>query len=145
MITNCGSIYVLNTMEEMLGYVEYSKDSLPGKLYKFKVRVGVIKRRPPRHDCFQFMLEMGREHIELILNGSSLDELKHLIFIFPERWMNVSEQRNFMSIMNKHPDAETLELVDIITSSPLLISSFYPEQIRIITWDDDKDYDHEKL
>jgi hypothetical protein len=132
-----------SVIESMLGDIHYSVDSNPGKLYPFKVRVGCVKRRPPRHVFFEYALEMGRLYIERILDGSSLDGAKELTFIFPERWMNVAEQQKFMYAMLKHPEAGTIKKVDIITSSPLLISNFFREQIRILTWDDDGDYDKE--
>jgi len=126
-------------LESLLGDIDYPKDSIPGKLYPFKVRVGCVKRRPPRHDYFQYILEIGRGHIKNILDGSSLGGSKHLTFIFPERWMNVAEQRSFMSIMKDHPEVNIIENVDILTSSSILLGSFRHEQMHILTWDDDKD------
>jgi len=138
MVISCGSL-----IEEMLGDINYPKDSNPGKLYPFKVRVGCVKKRPPRHDYFQYILEMGRMNIERILDGSSLNDAEELTFIFPERWMSVHEQQKFMYAMIKHPESNSITKVDIITSSAVLISNFYNEQIRILTWEDDKDYDKE--
>lgn len=138
MVRTLGSI-----MEEMLGDIDYSKDSPAGELYPFKVRVGCAKRRPPRHKYFQWMLEIGRLHINQVLNGTSFNGVKELTFIFPERWMNVAEQQKFMYAMVKHPEVKMIEKVDIITSSPLIISSCYREQIRILTWEDDIEYDKE--
>lgn len=130
-------------MDQMLGDIDYPKDSHAGKLYPFKVRVGCVKRRPPRHNYFEYIIDVGRVYIKRILDGSSLNGTKELTFIFPERWMNVLEQQQFMSAILKHPEVGTIKKVDIITSSPLLISNFFREQIRILTWDDDKDYDKE--
>jgi len=138
MIVNCK-----DKIEEMLGDINYLKDSRPGKLYPFNVRVGIVQKRPPRHDYFQYMLEMGRTNIERIFDGISLGGLKELIFIFPERWMSIAEQQRFMSVIVKHPEVNTIERIDIITSAPLLISNFYSEQVRILTWEDDKNYDKE--
>ncbi len=136
MVTNLNSM-----IEEMLGDINYSKDSKSGRLYPFKVRVGLVQRRPPRHDYFQYMLEMGRLDVERILDGSSLCGKNQLTLIFPERWMGVSEQQKFMYVIVNHPEAKTIETVDMITSSPLLIGNFYREQIRILTWNDDRSYD----
>jgi len=126
--------------EEMLGDINYPKDSSPGKLYKFKCRVGCVKRRPPRHKYFDYIREMGCGDIDRVFNGESFNGKKHLTFVFPERWMGVAEQQAFTAVLNKHPEVDSLEQVDIITSSPMLIGSFYAEQIRILTWLDDKNY-----
>lgn len=136
-VTSVGDV-----IESMLKDIDYPKDSVPGRLYSFKVRVGCIKRRTPRHKYFQWILDMGKENIERVLNYESFNGVKDLTFVFPERWMNVDEQRCFMYILKKHPESETLETVDIITSSPIMISSFSREQILILTWDDDKDCDY---
>lgn len=127
-------------IDSMLGDINYPKDSSAGKLYPFKVRVGCVKRRPPRHEFFEYIREMGMPDIDKVFKNESFGGKKTLTFIFPERWMGVAEQQAFTAVLEAHPEAKTLEQVDIITSSPLLIGSFYAEQIRILTWDDDDNY-----
>lgn len=127
-------------LDSMLGDIDYPKDSAPGTLYPFKVRVGCAKRRPPRHEFFEYLIDMGMPDIDKVFKNESFEGKKSLTFIFPERWMGVAEQQAFMAALSAHPEAETLEQVDIITSSPLLIGNFYKEQIRILTWDDDDNY-----
>jgi len=130
-----------SVFEEMLGDIDYPEDSFAGKLYKFKCRVGCVKRRPPRHDYFEYILEMGVGDIDKVFKGESFDGKTHLTFVFPERYMAVTEQQAFTSILNNHPEADSLEQVDIITSCPMLIGSFHNVQIRILTWEDDHLYD----
>lgn len=130
-----------SVFEEMLGDIDYPEDSFAGKLYKFKCRVGCVKRRPPRHKYFEYILEMGSGDIDKVFKGESFRGKKHLTFVFPERYMGVTEQRAFTSVLNNHPEADSLEQVDIITSNPMLIGSFHNIQIRILTWEDDHLYD----
>ncbi len=127
-------------LDSMLGDIDYPKDSSSGKLYPFKVRVGCVKRRPPRHEFFEYLIDMGMPDIDKVFKNESFEGKKDLTFIFPERWMGVAEQQAFTAALAAHPEAETLRQVDIITSSPLLIGSFYAEQIRILSWEDDDIY-----
>ena len=123
--------------EYMLGDINYDQNSKAGRLYPFKVRVGCIRRRPPRHKFFEFILDLGRLDVEKILEKKSLGTKTELTLVFPERWMGVHEQRSLMSNLLEHQDVVQLKQVDILTSSPLLISSFMKEHIRILTWKDD--------
>ena len=129
--------------DSMLGDIDYPKDSEVGKLYPFKVRCGVIKRRPPRHEFFQFIIDMGRNNIDRVLKHQAFGQKPptELTFVFPERWMGVAEQQGFMSRLKKHPDAENIERVNLLTSSPIMVSDFMREHLRILTWEDDAAYD----
>jgi len=127
--------------EELLGDINYPDDSVAAKLFPFKVRVGVVKLRPPRHEFFEFMLNMGTIDIERILYKKSLRGKKHLTFVFPERWMSVQEASAFTSMLLKNPDVSKIEQVDMLTSSPMIIGSFRSEQIRILTWKGDEAYE----
>jgi hypothetical protein len=121
-------------MDDMLGDIKESDNPL----YPFKVRVGVIKYRSPRHKFFEYIRDMGSGDIDRVFDCRSFRN-KDLVFVFPERWMSVHEQRNFMHYLNKHPDADSLESVDVITSSPIMIGDFAHEMIRIITWPDEEE------
>lgn len=127
-----------NVFEAMLGDIDYDLNSDRGKLYPFKVRCGVVRRRPPRHEFFEYFLDFGRGYIDDVFTGKPLP--KYLAFVFPERWLGVAEQQAFTHILSQHPCAEYIEMVDIITSSPLVVSSFHREMIRILSWEDDEKY-----
>jgi len=58
--------------------------------------------------------------------------------------MNVSEQRNFMWQLKQHPDVGKIEQVDMITHSPLMLGDFSRHMIRVLKWDDDILYEHER-
>lgn len=126
-------------MDEMLGDINYSPDSKAGKLYPFFIRVGCVRRRPPRHSFWEYIREMGSSQIDRVLKGYSLDS-ENLTFVFPERHMGVAEQQAFTHALSQHPDVDKIKSVDIITSSPLIIGGFIREQIRILSWPDDEDY-----
>jgi hypothetical protein len=120
-------------LEEMLGDIDVVDQ---GELYPFGVRVGVVKYRPPRHECFEYMLNMGYTDIEKVLEHRGVLS-GYLTFVFPERHMGIHEQRKFMYEMCKHPTVDKINRVDIITSCPLMISDFMAQMIRIITWPGD--------
>lgn len=126
--------------EDMLGDINYPLEKY-ADTYPFKVRVACVKRRPPRHDFFEFIRNMGLEDIDRVLAGKPLRGREVLTFVFPERWMNVVEQQSFMSCLMKNPDIDKIKQVDIVTSSPLLIGNFFSEMIRVVTWEDDKNYE----
>ena len=136
-VSSAGSL-----MDNMLGDINYDEDKHARELYPFKVRVGVIKFRPPRHEFFEYILDMGMAHIEKILyEGDTFDPPSDMTFVFPERWMSAHEQRSFMYKMCKMKNVDKIRQVDIITSSPLMISDFMGCMIRIITWPDDQKYE----
>jgi len=125
--------------DDMLGDINYEPDSKAGELYPFFVRVGCIKRRPPRHRFFELLIDMGRPHIDAVMNHNLINQ-SELTFVFPERWLGVAEQQAFTLVLSKHPEVKNIKQVDIITSSPMIIGSFMAEQIRIITFPDDDLY-----
>jgi len=127
--------------ENLLGDINYSNDSFASQLYPFKVRVGVVKLRPPRHEFFEFIIDMGYLDIDRILQKKSLKGKTKLTFVFPERWMGVQETSAFMHLLVNHPEVSKIKQVDILTSSPMMISNFAAEQIRILTWDGDEKYE----
>jgi len=129
--------------EEMLGDINYENDKFSMELYPFKVRVGMPYRRPPRHKMWEWILEMGRQDVDRNFRKESFEK-SHLTFVFPERWMNVSEQRNFMHQLKQHPEVETLKQVDIITHCPIMLGDFTRHMIRVLRWDDDLIYEYEK-
>lgn len=126
--------------DELLGDINYSDDSFAAEIYPFKVRVGIVKLRPPRHEFFEFIRDMGYNDIERVLFKKSLNK-KHLTFVFPERWMGVQEISAFMSLLIENPDVSKIERVDILTSSPIMISNFDREHLRILSWEDDGKYE----
>lgn len=126
---------IADLFEEWLGDISEA-DQRTGDIYKFPVRVGCVKMAAPRHERFEFVREMGYTDIDRVFNKKPFGK-DVLTFVFPERHMSVHEQQAFMARLNDHPDAANLKRVDILTSSPIQISSFHREMIRILTWADD--------
>ena len=127
--------------DEWLGGIHYTKDDECAKTYPFWVRVGCVKVAPPRHERFEYIREMGAAQIEDVMQGNPLNS-EHLTFVFPERHMSIHEQSTFMLKLAIHPDARSgkIKTVDMLTSCPLMISSFHREQILILQWEDDDHY-----
>ena len=123
--------------DQMLGDISYEPDSTAGRIYPFFVRVGCVKRRPPRHEFFEMVLDFGYALIDKVMYHEKIDQ-KQLAFVFPERWLGVAEQQAFTHVLSKHPEAKLIDQVDIITSSPMIIGGFRSEQIRVLTWPDDE-------
>jgi len=125
--------------DQLLGDINYKDDT---NLYPFKVRVGVVKYRPPRHEFFEIILNMGYTNIDPILYHKKFNPPPTLNFVFPERFMNVHEQYGFIPKLKNHPEVNQIKQVDIITSNPMIIGNFKKEMIRVIQWpDDDKKYE----
>ena len=125
-----------DTFEHWLGDIKY--DPADRGLYPFMARVGVVKYRPCRHECFEYLREMGSGEIEKVLYHKGTIE-GHLTFMFPERHMSVHEQRAFMHALSTHPTVDKVKCVDLITSCALMVGDFFGEMIRIITWPEDEE------
>ena len=77
--------------------------------------------------------DFGRNAVAKLLDeGKKLSG--ELVFVFPERWMNVREQQIFTKLLG---ECEGIKSVDLITISPLIISGIKRENIRILSFDDD--------
>ena len=99
--------------------------------------MGVIKYLPPRHEFFEFFVDLGRMSITKVFEHEPF-LTTDLVFVFPERWMSVQEAHYFMWRLDQHPDVHggKIENVDILTSSPHLISGCPRSSLRIITMGD---------
>jgi hypothetical protein len=69
-------ISAVSFFDPFLKDIKYEKDSFAAQLYHFFLRVGVIQKRPPMHEIFYFVRELGATHIERVFNGSSCVKLK---------------------------------------------------------------------
>jgi hypothetical protein len=117
------------------GWMPERDDNFP-----FRVRVVVIRARPPRDPYFEYFRDIGMLSIEKALYdkpGLADKPESNLMFFFPERHMSVQEQQMFMSMLANHHQTGNIAHVDIVTSNPLILSDFRAEQIRIINWPDD--------
>jgi hypothetical protein len=113
---------------KQLEYCQHVKESYPD----FPIQVIVVKDIPPRDKRFQFERDMGTGFLDAIMEMGELPKGSVLIY-FPERWLSVGEQRLFMSSIMDNPTRKNIQLLQIVTSSPMIVSDFFREMIRIIS------------
>lgn len=105
----------------------------------YKFRVGCIKMAAPRDPRYAMLLDVGLVNIEAIFDNKPLVN-SNLCFVFPERFLSIHEQQSFFCKLEKHPDFDKIESIDMITSSPLIIGGVRRDNILIITHDNDHMY-----
>jgi len=110
--------------------------------YPFTVRMAVAGYRvTPRHSRFDYLLEQGRGHIEAIVKHKPLVGIScgtTLLFVFPERFMSVHEQRLFLHRLKTHPDVAKVKGVDIVTQNPLVVGGCPNGCLKLFNFPDDK-------
>lgn len=127
---------VASFIEEMLGNLD-PETAKPD--YPFGWRVGCVKMCSPRHERFDFVRDMGADLLDKVFNNVPISQT-HITFMFPERHMSVHEQQAFTYALSRHQSKDTIEQIDLITSSPLIMSSFKRDYINILTWSDDEQH-----
>lgn len=98
----------------------------------FPIQVLVVKDIPPRHEMFELERDFGSGFLEDIMEMRSLPAGK-LLFYFPERWLSVEEQRLFMWAIMANPTRKKITLLQLLTSSPMMVSDFHREMIMVIS------------
>lgn len=124
----------------LLDGVPFADDDLTRMVYpKFRVRVVVIKKRPPRHPAFEFFLDLGKNLLDSIMNGTPLPRATaDLVFVFPERWLSTPETQQFMGKVNDHPQAgELFKTVTLVTSNPVILTDFFAHNMKTVEFPDD--------
>jgi len=102
-------------------------------VYPFPVKVAVVVKRPPRHKYFEWFRDIGRVNVERLFNNEPLKVGDGLLtFVFPERWMSVEEQTMFMLKVLENPNKEAIKELNLVTSSPMILSDFTRTMIRMI-------------
>lgn len=126
--------------------VEYilGQEWQPDKQYhtEFPIRCLAIVSRPSRDDYFELFRDVGKPNIDKALYnrpGLAPKPGSVLVFVFPERHMSVGEQRNFISTLHKHSESDNIERVDLVTSSPIILSDLFANQIMTVLWPEDDD------
>ena len=91
----------------------------------------LVSQLPPRDEQFLFHLEMGRSHIQAVLEHRKLGS-NNLFFCFPERWMCAKEEMMFIPLLEKHPEIlkSQLTIVSMITKSPLIAGNLRKDDLR---------------
>lgn len=108
--------------------------------YGFELRVVVSKDIPPRHSIFSFIRGMGVTKFDEIFSGE-LDRLpEEWMLAFPERHCSMVEMQKLIYQMVKLNREKNLGMkrLDILTSSPWVISDSMSECVAIIGFPDGK-------
>jgi len=100
--------------------------------YPFAVRVLVCKDITPRDPRVEMVLDMGRGFTERVFDPRE-QLFKREFAVFPERFMSCIEQQSTMEIIKRKAAESGLTDLRIVTSSPLLVSAFHKEYIRILS------------
>lgn len=82
-------------------------------MYGSNVRIAYIRKWSPRHSYFDGTLEYGKNFVEAVLSGTPLPDNQFVYLVFPERWMNVFESRNFRRLLESHADWSSIKNLNI--------------------------------
>lgn len=112
--------------------------------YGFELRVVCSKDIPPRHSMFEFIREMGINKFDEIFSETLSTLPEHWFLAFPERHCSVQEIYKLIYQISKLNKEKNLGLkrLDILTSSPAILSDTYNGCLTVIQFPDGKiDYD----
>lgn len=107
--------------------------------YPFEVVVYVYRRPHMRDESLEYELDMGRNHLDNIFDKEIMDEkTTELFFSFPERWMNIVEERTlFDRIKRLYPN---MKKVTIKTQSVYIIQSTPAGSVLIVSGEEERKY-----
>jgi len=108
--------------------------------YGFELRVVCSKDIPPRHSMFDFIRGIGINKFDEIFSGSISTFPEHWFLAFPERHCSVQEIYQLIYQISKLNKEKNLGLkrLDILTSSPAILSDTYNGCLTIIQFPDGK-------
>lgn len=91
-------------------------------MYPFEITVHIYRRPHMRCDQLEMELYMGRNVLDQIFDKEVVDEtITQLRLSFPERWMNIVEERSLFNRLQKY--CPNLKSVFIKTQSVYIIQS----------------------
>ncbi len=108
--------------------------------YGFNLRVVCSKDIPPRHSIFSWIRGLGVSKYDEIFSGELNMLPKDWLLAFPERHISVHEQKSLIHQLVKLNREKKLgmEQLDILTSSPMIISDTMMESLSIICFPNGK-------
>lgn len=112
----------------------FAEDNLLAS-YPFKVRVVVMPDISPRNLIVSNFLTVGLESIDRIAEKLTIDR-DNLVLYYPERWLTVNETREFMYNLTFFGYTKILTKVSIVTNSPILLTDFDINQIKILKFNE---------
>jgi len=91
----------------------------------------------PRDEFFDARRDVGAMRIEPVLQKGALyltERRFHLGYFFPERWLTVDEEEEFVNNLVTHPEVAEADLVviDLITKSQSIVKNFLPDDVRFL-------------
>lgn len=107
--------------------------------YPFEITVYVLRRPHMRDESLEYELYMGRGHLDNIFDHENVDtKTTTLYFSFPERWMNIVEERSLYDrIALLYPNLKTLT---IKTQSVYIIQCTPAKCIKIVVGQEESDF-----
>jgi hypothetical protein len=132
------AVSISSTFDNWAKNINPSQESIDH--YGFQLRVVCSVDIPPRHEMFEFIRGMGVTKFDEIFSGE-LDRLpKHWMLAFPERHCSVKEIYGLIHqlvTLNKEKKLG-LQKLDIITSSPAILSDTYNGCLALIQFPEGK-------
>ncbi len=104
--------------------------------YPFTIKLLVQRRPHMRDDNLEMVMHMGTRVLRQIFDEMRVDPtVEHLAMYFPERWMNIVEERSLWDRLAKY--CPNLKSVEIMTQSVYIIQCTRAENILIVASDDE--------
>ena len=122
-------------MRENKGYVDRCMET-----YGFLYRCLVSKDIPPRHSMFSFIRGMGVTKYDEIFSKTIERLPDSWLLAVPERHTSIQEQQALIhTLAEKNKElGNPMKELDILTSSPMIISDSVQDSVRIIGFPDGK-------
>jgi hypothetical protein len=140
MVTACTTSTIFDDAFADIDTAAIAKDRYNlGRPLRFIQRCLVARDIPPRHERFDCVREIGCGRIDALLNNRPFTAFWNLEFYFPEQWMTPWEQQRFVPCIYHHPSTARLELLDILTGSPIIVGNFLASEVRILSTPDLRD------
>ena len=129
---------IASIFDEWCSNIHPSQESID--LYGFELRVVISKDIPPRHSIFSWIRGMGVTKFDEIFSGELSRLPDHWLLAFPERHCSIQELQSLIYQLVKLNREKNLgmEKLDILTSSPFIISDTKSECCSIIAFPDGK-------
>lgn len=104
--------------------------------YPFTIKLLVQRRPHMRDDNLEMVMHMGTRVLRQIFDEMRVDEtVERLTMYFPERWMNIVEERSLWDRLAKY--CPKLKSVEIMTQSVYLIQMTRAENVLIVSSEDE--------
>lgn len=105
--------------------------------HPFELEVLVYQRPHMRDEALEYEFYMGRPHLDNLFDKEIVDtQTTHLFFSFPERWLNIVEERSlYPRIAALYPN---LKKLTIKTQSVYILQCTAAKHIKIVRYEGDE-------